>query len=218
MHSFATTQMRLLSKEPVPTILVDEGDRLRAEYEAAQSSGSDLPMPWRHPDIVSALERETLSKCAYCEAIIADVSYPHVEHILPKAARPDLVVDWNNLTLACPACNTNKGDYYRADAPLVHPYEDPVTKHILFRGPAVFAPLESEIGERTIQRLRLMRAPLLMERMKRIDAVYQRLIRWNDANEPDKSVLAELVKDAVDDAAEFAQCLRTFVSSLGFPL
>ena len=50
-----------------------------------------------------------------------------IEHILPKCkdARPDLYVEWSNLTLACEVCNrVNKRDYYNPNIPLVNPYED----------------------------------------------------------------------------------------------
>ena len=41
--------------------------------------------------------------CSYCEKC----DHLDVEHVIPKAAPAgaDLVVDWNNLLLGCPACN-----------------------------------------------------------------------------------------------------------------
>ena len=43
-------------------------------------------------------------------------------HKLPKSKFPELVCDWENLTIACPKCNTNKGDY---DLPLECPLLGP---------------------------------------------------------------------------------------------
>src|SRR5689334_21918786 len=97
--------MRRLTKTAVPQILAENGPLWTAEYAAAVAGGAAPPSRWRHPAIIAALATETYRKCAYCEGVISDVSYPHVEHMLPKSARPDLVVDWANLTLACEVCN-----------------------------------------------------------------------------------------------------------------
>jgi hypothetical protein len=102
--------------------------------------------------------------------VVEDVSYPHVDHILPKTARPDLVVEWTNLTWACGVCNVNKGSYYQPKAALLNPYEDSIPEHIAFQGPALFAALTSDKGERTIGQLKLMRNPLFLERLRRIEA------------------------------------------------
>ena len=210
--------MRPLAKAPMPSVLATQAENWTRAYTEALAAGVKPPTPWRHPEILSTLMEETLNKCAYCEGIIADVSYPHVEHVLPKASRPDLVVEWSNLTLACPVCNASKGDYYDPPAPLISPYRDRIDEHLAFLGPAIVAPLESEMGERSIQRLKLMRAPLLMERMKRIESIHQRLKLWQQAEEPDKTMFGDLVLESIDNAAEFAQCLRAYVASMGFPV
>lgn len=210
--------MRPLAKSAPPAILVTNGHAWTAAYEQAITEHASAPVPWRHPQVAAALSAETLKKCAYCEAVITDVSYAHVEHILPKSARPDLVVDWNNLTLACPVCNVSKGDYHSPEAPLLNPYRDPLAMHLAFRGPAIVAHLDSAAGERTIVRIDLMRPPLLMERMKRIEALHNRLKRWHDAEGPDKDMFADLVREAVGDESEFAQCLEEYAVSIGFPL
>ena len=45
--------------------------------------------------------------CSYCEM---QFSTPAVEHIQPKSLEPALEKDWDNFLLACPYCNSNKGD------------------------------------------------------------------------------------------------------------
>lgn len=83
--------------------------------------------------IKDTLEKETFGKCAYCESKIRHVEFGDIEHILPKCkdARPDLYVEWSNLTLACEVCNrVNKRDYYNPNIPLVNPMR--ITKWILY--------------------------------------------------------------------------------------
>ncbi|MDA8034813.1 MAG: HNH endonuclease [Actinomycetota bacterium] len=188
------------------------------EYQASLA-GRDAPTaPWRHPEVVAALAEETHGKCAYCEGIISDVSYPHVEHILPKSLRPDLVVKWENLTLGCAVCNTNKGAYYDPGAPLIHPYNDDPLSHIAISGPAIMAQLGDDKGARTILRLKLMRSPLMIERMRRIQALHLLLDRWTRTKGPDKETLEDAVREELADDKEFAQSLRAYAESMGFPV
>lgn len=46
--------------------------------------------------------------CSYCESRIAGLL--EVEHVAPKAQYPTLATDWDNLLLACGACNICKSD------------------------------------------------------------------------------------------------------------
>ena len=46
--------------------------------------------------------------CSYCEVCLH--SRMDVEHIEPKSHQPARERDWNNLLLACPNCNSIKGD------------------------------------------------------------------------------------------------------------
>ena len=80
-----------------------------------------------------------MRKCAYCEGTIGDVAYTHIEHKLPKSKYPTLVCAWENLTIACPRCNTNKGNYDAPECPLLDPYIDHVEKEVAFGGPMALA-------------------------------------------------------------------------------
>ncbi|HMN28263.1 MAG TPA: HNH endonuclease [Caldilineaceae bacterium] len=46
--------------------------------------------------------------CSYCEIPVN--SNLHVEHVLPKNSFPAQSLSWTNFLLACPSCNTTKGD------------------------------------------------------------------------------------------------------------
>src|SRR5262245_38698747 len=93
---------------------------------------------YAHEDVRARLEVETHKKCAYCESELEHVSFSEIEHILPKSARPDLVCEWANLTLACKRCNLSKLDYYEPTCPLVNPYSDQVGSHLEFYGPFIY--------------------------------------------------------------------------------
>ena len=45
--------------------------------------------------------------CSYCERPIK--TNLAVEHVLAKALRPDLIVEWSNFLLSCVNCNSTKG-------------------------------------------------------------------------------------------------------------
>src|SRR5260370_28142579 len=105
-----------LSKRPRPEILAQMAAAWTEEYLRAVKAGGaileDIRYRYRHPLVREHLQIETRDKCAYCESKIRHVTPDHIEHILAKSARPDLIVDWSNLTIACPVCNHSKGDYY----------------------------------------------------------------------------------------------------------
>jgi uncharacterized protein (TIGR02646 family) len=210
--------MRDLTKIPEPRVLQDNAVIWTQEYKAAIAVGTKPQERWRNRDITSALGEETYGKCAYCEAFIKAVAYPHVEHIIPKSVFADLVYSWENLTLACPVCNTNKGNYYSAADPLLHPYKDDPPLHIIFRGPMIQATLGDVLGERTILRLDLKRSELLVQRLVAIEAFHGLLQRWQEASGPDKDLREMVVRDALGDDKEFTCCLRAYAESMGFIL
>jgi uncharacterized protein (TIGR02646 family) len=211
--------MRPLAKGAPPAILVKDGPDWTAKYQIEILAGNTTYRPWRSRPVVAALVRETCGKCAYCEAVIADVAAPHVEHIKPKSIFPELVVDWDNLTVACPACNTRKGFYYSAAAPLLNPYMENPSDHLDFVGPAVMGKVGDDLGQITVAKLDLMRDALLIERMKRIQAVWAHIDRWAREGDSDKKeIYADVVRREIDETKEFTATLRAYVEQRGFPL
>ena len=125
-----------LNQGEQPQVLVENGGPWTAEYvNWCEDRVGTEPRRYAHPEIRSALEAETGSKCAYCEGRISDVAYTHIEHKLPKSRYPNLVCAWENLTIACPRCNTNKGNYDAPECPLLDPYIDDVEEAVAFGGP-----------------------------------------------------------------------------------
>ncbi len=216
--SRAVRAMRRLNKIDEPSVLSTEGPGWTTRFISEQAAGHTKFSPWRNATIVRLLVQETFGKCAYCEGIIADVAPPNVEHILPKSTRPDLVVHWPNLTLACPNCNTFKRDYYSVTAPLLNPYQDDPEEHLDFLGPLILGRPGDDLGERTVAKLRLAtRGELLIERSKRIQSLAALIDKWTRAEDPDvKSIFAEEIGDALADDAEFVGTLRAYAKYKGF--
>lgn len=207
-----------LSKGAPPEWLVRNQSEKTALYKAAPAATK--PTPWRAAEIVDALKNESFNKCIYCECLIDDASYSAVEHIRPKSLFEDLVLNWDNLGLVCPRCNTNKGDYWteRPDLQLLNPYADQLDLHLSFRGPLTIAKISSSRGENTVRKLKLIsRNDLLISRMRRIEELDARLRIWHTESDPDlKALFAEDVIDAIDISREFSGALRAFAYASGF--
>lgn len=61
---------------------------------------------YKRDDIKTALNEIYKSKCAYCEWKVEQLN---IEHYRPKSKYYWLAFSWDNLILACPTCNQNKG-------------------------------------------------------------------------------------------------------------
>jgi uncharacterized protein (TIGR02646 family) len=202
-----------LRKEPEPEALAENGERWSAEY-AAYKRGDDVPAAaarrYADPEVREALGRETTRKCAYCESRIEHIDYPHVEHILPKSRRPDLVCEWPNLTLACTRCNTAKGDYYDPECELVNPYRDEIFAHLIFAGAHVFH-RSAERGRVTISKLDLNRSELVARRKEAIET----LTRVRDLLEaampvPVREALEAELAELLEGEAEYRATTNAF--------
>ena len=203
-----------LNQGAQPQVLVENGEAWTAEYVNWRENpvGAE-PRRYAHQEIRSALEAETNSKCAYCEGRINDVAYTNIEHKLPKSKHRTLVCDWENLTIACPRCNTNKGDYDEPECSLLDPYIDDVEEAVAFGGPLAL-PRGGDRSRGTITRLDLNRLDLLFARgeaLMRLDRLLDLLERA--ANEPAPLRALWLDIDKVTAAAgEFASACRYFLA------
>ena len=194
----------------VPDILMGNEEPWGIEYEAALRSSIPPPHRYRHKDIREGLHEETHGKCAYCESFIEHIAYSQIEHIEPKSQAPRLTCTWTNLTLACPICNTNKGDYFSADVPLLNPYIDNVEDEICFYGPMALD--RTDRAKLTISRLRLNRSELLYERYEGLKTISRILDLMQRAT--GNAALVEALKEeltaALEDSAQYASCSRYF--------
>lgn len=207
-----------------PQILTDNASAWTNEYlsyiNANKTPPNNVAHRYNHKDIKSALEKETYGKCAYCESKIKHVEYGDIEHILPKnkSARPDLYVDWNNLTLSCEICNrTNKKEYYDPSLPLINPYIDNPIDHFLFLGPILTSKPNDNRAFTTDLVLKLNRDALILKRNERITAINQMFYTWeNEKNQTIKNVLAQELKNECAADKEYSAFVKAFLTSKGF--
>src|ERR1700722_9410453 len=101
-----------INKLPAPAILVEKStewtNALLEKISKGEKPTDAESNRYRHAKIKQALLDETHGKCAYCESKLRHIAYGDIEHVVPKSVRPELSFDWQNLTLACDVCNTNK--------------------------------------------------------------------------------------------------------------
>jgi hypothetical protein len=210
--------MQKLTKTTKPQVLVQNEEQWTDDYVAAVANGDSKRYErWRHPEIKKALRQEVRSRCAYCEGFVDDVSFPHVEHIIPKAIAPELAHRWINLTSACGRCNNAKGDFYDQDNGLLNPYVDDLDRHISFLGSLIQWELGSARGELTIRQLGLNRFDLAKERAKRLEAIRGILDRWHAANQPLRGVLEESLRLDAEEG-EFSGAVVAYLRSFQFPI
>ena len=198
-----------------PQVLIENGEMWTAEYvKWCEDPVGTAPRRYAHLEIRSALEVETSSKCAYCEGRISDVAYTHIEHKLPKSKYPKLVCAWENLTIACPKCNTNKGNYDEPECPLLDPFIDDVEEQVAFGGPLAL-PRGGARARATITRLDLNRMDLLFARGEALTSVHRLLdLVERAAYEPALLRPLWLEIDVVTAAkGEFASACRQFLAS-----
>ena len=204
-----------VDRETEPEILVANREAWTAEHvNWSRDPAEREPRRYAHPNIRSALEAETHSKCAYCEGRIDHVAYTHIEHKLPKSKHPTLVCAWGNLTIACPKCNINKGKYDEPNCPLLDPHVDDVEKEVAFGGPMALARGGTRASV-TITRLKLNRAELLFARSEVLKKLYLLLdLLERAANEPAASLAVWFDIDEMTAAVgEFASACRQFLAA-----
>ena len=218
--------MRKLKKNPKPQILIDNAKRWTEEYcsclEAGKEPTNEVITRYKHPDIKKELEEETYGKCAYCECKIKHISYGDIEHILPKnaSARPDLYVDWENLTLSCEQCNrSGKRAYYNPQMPLINPYLDEPWKCFNDIGPLVMPAIGDNRAFITEKILKLNRAALVERRIERINSVEALLQSWaKEQDDTVKELLSEQLHNEYSADKEFSSTIRSFLIQRGFPV
>jgi hypothetical protein len=215
-----------LKKLPKPKILVDNAAEWTKLYCDCISSGKipdeNLANKYKHPTIKKALETETHGKCAYCESKIKHTSHGDVEHIFPKNknARPDLYVDWDNLTLSCEQCNrSGKRTYYNIELPLINPYSDDPDMHFQAVGPLVYNVLGDDRAFVTEQTIKLNRPPLITQRIERIDKINVLLSKWQDEKRTAiKAVLENQLHEEYGAEKEFSFVVKWLLATRGFPI
>lgn len=206
-----------LQKLPEPEILRKNKEAWTEAYNNYTNQSLAVPdslkYKYRDPEIKQCILEETHEKCAYCESKVTPVYAGDVEHILPKSKRPELIFEWDNLTLACQQCNQRKRDYYEPDTPLVNPYKDEPTSHFFFAGPMLFHKPGSARGYMTKMKLELNRLPLFERRKERLENV-NRLVEIvaKEQNETVKEALRSELDNEAQGDKEYTLMVQTFLN------
>lgn len=208
--------MRILAKLDEPDVLKNKSVEWTAAYLNALAEDKKPRYYWQHEQIKSQLVAETASRCAYCDSAMLAVSYGEIEHILPRQSRPELVVHWGNLTLACSRCNGSKKAYYNEDLPLLNPYSDDPSEHLTYLGDLVFVRNASERGYLTLLQLKLDRADLNAARKRRLDYLNALLTSWRRASEHLRPGLEELIREDVF-GGEYLRSALSLLEATQFP-
>lgn len=218
--------MRKLSKLDKPKILEDNATEWTRQYcdclKSNKTPDKKLATKYNHPEIKNTLEKETHEKCAYCESKIKHNSYGDIEHILPKNkdARPDLYVEWSNLTLSCEQCNrSGKSAYYNPQLQLINPYVDNPERHFQAFGPLIYGVKSDERAFVTEKILKLNRSALFNQRTDRIESVNNLLRTWeNEKNDVIKNLLENQLHEEYSENKEYSFVVKNFLFLRGFPV
>ncbi len=174
-----------------------------------------LKNKYNQDDVKIQLKNETHGKCIYCESIIGHIAYEHIEHYKPKKKYPKLTFEWSNLGLACPKCNTKKGDEFDETCPIVNPYSDNPSDHFLFLGTMVIHKPDDKRGELTELQLELNRPELMEARKERINAIRSLVDNYfKETNESLKKLLLNEIKKEVSEDKPYSMCVKSVVNQL----
>ena len=212
-----------LVKTEEPDILILNATQWTKEYLESlknhRPESSKIKSRYNHPTIKEALCKETHDKCAYCESKISHISFGDIEHILPKSKRPELYVNWENLTIACEQCNrTGKRDYYDTEFPLINPYIDEPQEHFSEIGSLIFPVLGDSRAKITIDTIELNRSSLVERRMERIKHVDVLLSSWyKEKNMAIKKILHDELLIECQEDKEYSSTVKSFLLARNFP-
>lgn len=210
-----------LAKLEEPQLLKDNKDDWTRRYVQLVNKGEPVPnslkYKYREKEIKEQIILETHNKCAYCESKIGHVCTGDVEHIIPKSKRPDLYVEWTNLTLACEECNrTGKKDYYDPNDPLINPYIDNPDNHLIAAGPLILNIPGDRKGYITKNVLDLNRSGLIERRVERIRALTNLAEMWaKETNGCVKSLLETQLKKEAEPDKEYSFIVKKYLQNIG---
>jgi hypothetical protein len=202
-----------VAKAAKPAILENNEAKWTAEFLEARANGNPIPdsirYRYRHPEVKKALRAEAHGKCVYCEA---KLPIGETDHINPVTECPDQIVTWPNLCLSCKECNTSKSGYYSPAEPLINPFIEEPSSHLLFFGPLVMGKAGDAKGFRTVAKLKLSRTDLIQRRAERVQQLQPLVEKWlAHPDGPTKDLLKGVLLDECADSAEFTAVVRAYL-------
>ncbi len=161
-----------VDRGPEPDGFASRADDWRERFKKARQQTPDLTASqfWSRVRSEIRADAQVLyeafhGKCAYCEAKMAHVSSPQIEHYRPQKKFPDRTFDWNNWFLSCGHCNQKKWVHFPdcdGQPCLIDPTAEDPSEHLDFLDAYVLA--KTNRGEETVDLVDLNRSPLEDER------------------------------------------------------
>ncbi len=174
---------------------------------------------YNHPDIKKAVILETRGKCIYCESKVRHTSPGDMEHIAPKSMFPQYCFRWSNLTFACSECNRRKRDYFSLQNPLLNPYLDDPSEHLMAFGPFIHHLPGKVRGKLTVAKLELNRADLWERRKEQIEKVGVLADAWALTSDGDvRDLLLKEIRTEVESDKEYSFVVVSFLRSSKVPI
>jgi len=189
---------------------------MRRLHRPACPNPEALKSNYKHPDNKGALLRASHGKCMYCESQVSHVYFGDVEHIRPKAAGkyPELEFEWDNLGYCCARCNNAKKDQFDATCPLVDPYSEDPSAHLIAFGSSVRHKAGSERGALTIATIDLNRAELIEKRAIRLSQLQNALDAcYRTANETVRATLLAALDEEGAADKEFSMFAAALIEA-----
>lgn len=155
----------------------------------------------------AALESASKGKCMYCESYVSHVYFGDVEHIRPKSniRFSHLEFEWTNLGFCCARCNNAKKDQFDENCPLIDPYSEDPSDHLVAFGTIVRHKAGSERGAITIITTDLNRPELIERRAIRLDDLQNALDAcYRTKNPPLQQILLHALEAESDSSKEFS--------------
>lgn len=144
-------------------------------------------------DAVEALGAAFGWTCSYCECPVWLAI--HVEHKVPKVTHPELEMTWDNFLLACPLCNSIKGEREYAAHEHVWPDRDNTARAFVYEADGIvrvspaLSPELRELAQKTSLMVGLERLP--GAGASQADARWRRRLEiWNMAERSRESLAA----------------------------
>ena len=167
---------------------------------------------YNHADVKKELLRETHSKCAYCESKFRHIVYGDIEHVVPKSDDPSKWFSWENLTVACDICNTNKSNAGVDRDSFIDPYDVDPEEHFWQIGSMMYARPGSNAAALTERLLDLNRADLVERRFERLKSLLKLVESVERCDNPDlKRILWDEFTAESQSNNEYAALSRSIV-------
>ena len=248
--------IRLDRRNETPQMLLDRGSAATqqdcdaygedpAAYCAGEAKFTFKPSIYRSTEIKEVLKRLQHNKCCYCESKPSATSAGRIDHFRPKGGVRQcngsdriypgyywLVYRWENLALACDACNLRKSDYFPLEDPgqrarshldcldreaplLLNPYaETNLGEHLKFDGSACQP--ETERGRATVTVLGLNRPALQEERQDLLNTLMMlcAVARHPDQPETLRRKATEKMNSLAQPDARYSAMARNYLSAV----